>query len=275
MFFFTFFKNEETFTLLTIILFSSIYFWSGLHKINQSFLYETYYPLLKTIGASGLNLFLNETWIGYILPISEICLGIGIILIKTRRITVYLIVLFHFCVIIYLSPLVGNKNSVVIPWNLEMSFICFFIFYKNDVSFSYASRLLKKDKFALVVSFIILGFFPILNFYNSWDDYLSFSLYSAKNKLFYIAVSDKYLSKLDPTFKESYLELEKNVSGGKVIDMNKYFFSNFNVPIYPEQRVYEKLKIYFCNLNIPPTDITFLVYKRPQSNETLIKLNCD
>ena len=74
MFFFTFFKNEETFTLLTIILFSSIYFWSGLHKINQSFLYETYYPLLKTIGASGLNLFLNETWIGYILPISEICL---------------------------------------------------------------------------------------------------------------------------------------------------------------------------------------------------------
>lgn len=225
MFVFTFFNNKEVFTLLNIILFSSIYFWSGLHKINQSFLYETYYPLLKTFGVSEVKFFLEENWIGYALPVFEICLGIGLILIKTRRVTVYLIILFHFCVIIYLSPLIGNKNGVVIPWNLEMSFICFLIFYNNDVKFLEINKLLKKDKFILLSVFAFVGIFPVLNFFSLWDDYLSFSLYSAKNKLFYIAISDKYLNRLDESFRESYLELDKNVSGGKVVDMNKYFFS--------------------------------------------------
>jgi len=245
LFLLCFIKEENTFSILSTVLFVSIYVWSGLHKINTNFLNETYFPLIKSFGLSSDNLISKQSWIGYFIPITEIILGIGLVFIKTRKNAVYSIALFHLIIIFYEFFFKDNKNSIIVPWNLEMIILSFLIFFKNNLSISHIYQFKKFDKLVLAFVIAVVSVFPFFNFFNLWDDYMSFSLYSAKNKLFYIAVSDRYLNKLDVSFNGCFLELDKNISGGKVIDMNAYFLKNFNVPVYPEKRIFEELKIYF------------------------------
>jgi hypothetical protein len=119
-----------------------------------------------------------------------------------------------------------------------------------------------------------LGGMPIFNFGGYWDDYLSFSLYSQKNKLLYIAISTESLSKFDHQWDDYWMESEPNTVGGKLIDVTKWAFQELKVPVYPEYRVFKKIMQHFCRYNIPEADLIFLIYKQPVTEKNLIKLTC-
>jgi hypothetical protein len=121
---------------------------------------------------------------------------------------------------------------------------------------------------------IIVGIMPIFNWIGYCDDYLAFSLYSQKNKLFYIAISDAYLNQLNPELEDYFLKMEGDMSGGRLIDVNKWALKELNVPVYPEYRVFQKISQDFCKYDIPSTDLLFLMYEQPISTQNMIKWNC-
>jgi hypothetical protein len=109
---------------------------------------------------------------------------------------------------------------------------------------------------------------------NFWDDYLSWSLYSSKNKLFYIAVSEKYWTNVNRGHEKVLLELPNNTQGGYIIDVNKWSLYEMNVPVNPEQRIFQKIGVHFCKYNIPDSDLLFLMYFRPMKDGNLVKWTC-
>lgn len=253
----------------------SIYFWSGVHKFNDTFISITFQSILvdffkipsQYINSSVLNS-------GCLIPIIEIIIGLCLFFPKTRKIGFILSIMTHIFILAFLSPLGINYNPAVYPWNVAMILIVGILFYqKNNVIFSINKQLLKLDCIKIPV-LIIFVFLPILNRFGFYDDYPSFSLYSNKNKRFFIAVSEKYKSRLKGNFEDCLLELSPNTEGGIIIDANKWSMRELNIPIYPELRVFKQLSHYFCQYDIPNGDLLFLVYYQPLSDNNFMKWEC-
>ncbi len=270
----TSFLNLSTKLLLNIfqIILICIYFWSGIHKINNSFIQTVFDNILTQFF--GLQ---NETWIqqllplGYIIPAIEIAIAIGFVVPKWRNIALILSILTHFFIILYLSPVGTGHNYIVLPWNLAMILLDVTVFYGNrnrwEMNFSVRNGLFYGYAF-------FLGVMPIFNFVGYWDDYASFSLYSQKNKILYIAISGKYLPKLEQKFDNYWVDFELDVTGGEYIDVTKWAFQELKVPVYPEYRVFRKIMKHFCRYDIPEDNLIFLVYKQPIMEENLVKCTC-
>jgi hypothetical protein len=270
----TSFLNLSTTMLLTIfqIILICIYFWSGIHKINDNFIEIVYYDILtQFFGIHDTALIQQLLPFGYIIPAIEIAIAIGFIVPKWRNIALILSILTHLFIILYLSPVGTGRNYIVLPWNLAMILLDVTVFYKNqhrwEINFPTTQWLFYGYAF-------FLGVMPIFNFVGYWDDYASFSLYSQKNKIFYIAISDEHLSKFNAQFDNYLVDFEPDVTGGEYIDVTKWAFQELKVPVYPEYRVFRKIMKHFCRYDIPEDDLMFLVYKQPISEKNLVKCTC-
>ena len=273
---FKFLKSSEEIliTLFQIILIAT-YFWSGVQKANNDFINEGFSHILiklfKVQDAQNIKILLP---FGYIIPIVEIFTAISLSSKKLRKLGVILAVFTHIFILIYISPLGTNTNYIIYPWNIAMILLVISLFYKNNSDFILSESTNIKTIFLNYVYILLLGLLPIFNFFDKWDDYLSFSLYSEKSKIFYIAISDKYIGQFNHQFDDYFLKLDANIQGGKVIDVNKWSMEELNVPIYPEIRLFKKISKDFCKYNIPDTDIMFLMYKGTVNNDNLTKWSC-
>ena len=254
----------------------AIYFWSGIHKLNHNFIDITFQTILIDFFKIPANSITPELLHrGYIIPIIEILGAICLIFPKSRLYGIALNVVTHIFILIFLSPLGINYNQIVYPWNFAMIFFVLILFYKkSNFVFENIRSDLKSDWVRISILWLF-GIMPIFNFIGFYDDYLSFSLYSDKNKRFFIAISDKYTNLLNHQFDDCLIELSANTEGGIVIDANKWALQELNVPIYPEYRVFSQVSQYFCKKNIPESDLIFLAYPQPMSNENMIKWTCN
>ncbi len=109
---------------------------------------------------------------------------------------------------------------------------------------------------------------PALNFVECWDNYLSFSFYSAKVNSYYIAIEENELVKIDKRLNKFFVQI-KGLSGGQIIDLNKWSMSELNVPFYPETRVFKKICNSFCELGIGDEKLIFLEVEQPLSSRPL------
>ncbi len=272
-----FFKISEKHLIVSLkIIFIAMYFWSGIQKMNSNFVNEGFsHILINLFKIQNPQIIRNLLPLGYIISLAEIYIAISLMSKKLRNSGVFLAIFTHTFILIYVSPIGTNTNYIIYPWNAAMILLVISLFYqdKNDFKFSDFSDI--KATFLTHVYMLLLGVLPIFNFFDKWDDYLSFSLYSEKSKIFYIAISDKYIEQFDHQFDDYFLKLDVNTSGGKVIDVNKWSMKELNVPIYPEIRVFHKISQDFCKYNIPNTDIMFLMYKGSIKNENLIKWTCE
>jgi hypothetical protein len=306
----TSFLNLSKPMLLNIfqIILICIYFWSGVHKINDNFIDIVYYDILtQFFGIQDEALIQQLLPLGYIIPATEIGIAIGFLIPKGRKIALILSILTHIFIILYLSPVGTGRNYIVLPWNLAMILLNVVVFYGNrerweinfpttkwlfygnrerwEINFPTTKWLFYGNRERWEINFpttkwvfygyaFFLGVMPIFNFWGYWDDYLSFSLYSQKNKIFYIAISDESLSELSHQFDDYLVDFEPDVTGGEFIDVTRWAFQELKVPVYPEYRVFRKIMKHFCRYEIPEDDLIFLVYKQPVLEKNLIKSTC-
>ena len=272
-----FFKTtEKDLTRPMRIIFIFMYFWSGVQKVNSNFINEGFTRILAGLFKIQDPIIIrNLLPLGYIIPVIEIFVAICLLSKKFRHLGVSLAVFTHIFILIYVSPIGINYNYIVCPWNVAMIFLVIILFYKDDTDFIFWNAKPLKATFINYFYILLLGLLPILNFWGQWDDNLSFSLYSEKRRIFYIAISDKYMKQFDHKFDDYFLKLDDNVQGGKVIDVNKWSMKELNVPICPEIRVFEKITKDFCRYGIPSTDIIFLMYEGTVVDENLTKWTCE
>jgi hypothetical protein len=252
------------------IIIIGIYLWSGIHKLNSNFIDETFEMILTRFLSLQEEQLINSLKpLGYCIPLVEIAISIFLFLSKLRDIGVYLAIISHIFILLYLSPLGVNDNFVVYPWNIAMITIVFFAFYRTTDKLEILRN--KPDLRTVLILFLIY-IFPGLNFFNLWDNYLSFSLYSNKTDNYYIIIEETQLDKIDKRMVPYFLPIE-GLKGGKIIDIGKWSAKELNVPFYPEKRTFKKVAKQFCRLGIRDDQLYFLELKSSEKGK-YIRYTC-
>lgn len=253
--------HEKTLLMVLQWIIAGVYVWSGINKLNPNFLDGTFYQLVHALGIEREFHTLKE--VGYAIPIIELLTGFALLTRKFRKIGVYSAFAIHIFILLYLSLVVLNQNTIIYPWNVAMIFFVYILFLKGgEDDFRMAINELRSNIF-LVAPIFLVWVLPFLNFFGYWDDYLSFSLYSNRPSRFYIAIQQKEIKMIDRQF-ENYFESIPGLRGGQLIAIDKWAFSELNVPFYPETRLFKKLSRKFCELGIPDDKLVFLelTYKK-------------
>ncbi len=163
------------------IVLIGIYLWSGIHKFNSNFIELTFTNILTNFFQIKNEKIINVIrYSGYLVPIIEVFIAVALTIPKLRTLGVLLVVSMHTFILVYLSPLGVDDNSIVYPWNIAMILLTALLFFKqknNVTSIIQGTIQMKLLSAVLIVLVLIL---PLLNFINKWDSYLSFSLYSDK-----------------------------------------------------------------------------------------------
>ncbi len=232
--------DKNALSVLLIVL-CSIYFYSGLQKVNPHFIKQVW-------GHTILNDFLhlstnitqqpNMLRLGYVMPLLEMLLGIGLLVKKSRKITVCFLLIMHILILLFIGPLGLCYNIIVWPWNMAM-IVFLLIFLKQSINTPNITSLISKrlNLFFLVVWIV----FPVLNFWGYWDFYFSSSLYSGRIDICYIELNNP-----DKNFELKGFYKEKNVgdtiANKEIILLQDWAFKELNTPPCPQARVYKKIK---------------------------------
>lgn len=225
-------KLQQSIITVFKVMIAAIYFWSGLQKLNPHFLTDTFpwlmEPITEHLGANSLQHF---QFLGYAFPLIETVTGICLLIPALQKLSAVIAVLMHLFILFVLSPLGHNYNPVVWPWNIAMIVFILILFYKEPpFNFNLLKNALSYFYIKVVILFFVL--FPLLNFFNLWDSYLSHNLYSGNTANGIICVSDSLKNNL-PAYIQPYA-----VSGIKDNQINiKYWcMQELGVPAYPEKR---------------------------------------
>lgn len=265
-------RQNHLLTYLRVVTIG-IYFWSGVHKLNPNFLDITFENILTHfLWFKDVNFISTIKPFGYFIPVVEIGISIFLFFPKSRNLAVYFVIITHLFILVYLSPLGIDSNSVVFPWNVAMIFIVFFLFYNAEEKID-LKNIIKKD--LMLISVLLLTWmFPVLSFFGFWDNYLSFDLYSSKSDEYYIVIAEDQLNKVDKKLKPYYLPA-RETQGGKIINMNRWALEEMNVPFYPQSRAFKKAAKAFCKFGIPEDKLYFLELTPPLKKPTITRFTCN
>lgn len=249
-------KNGQSILYSQQWILGGIYVWSGIQKLNPEFLSGTFIQITEALGIE--QTFSQWKYAGYSIPLFEILTGLSLLSARLRKAGICMAAITHITILVILNPWMMHHNSIVYPWNIMMLLLVFVLYGGADAKRSAFDFIRKKRVTAYnIIPVLLVWICPLLNFAGYWDHYLSFSLYSDKPPTFYIAVAESELPKIDLRLQHYFVVLP-GLQGGQLIDIDKWAFSELNVPFYPQLRLFKKLGYPFCNLNIAANGILFI-----------------
>ena len=204
---------------------------------------------------------------GLVLCFIEVFMGMGLLFFRKKKYVCVTAILMHQMIILLYGPTGMNYNLIIVPWNIAMLLFALVLF--NQKEGMVINRNFFKSKFNLAVV-ILIGILPMLSFFGKWDDYLSFNLYSGNTKILAICVTDtkQYpeLNRYSSTIKNN-----KYCDNAYIIKTNEWAMDELNVPVVPEERIFNKVQFYF-NQRYPNLPNTFVYYQYPYKKENIIPL---
>lgn len=249
-------NNYNSFFIILQLCFSAVYVYSGIQKMNPGFFNDTYpwfiKPLEKFVSSRQM-ITLNKT--GYVIPLIEIFIGIGLLIKSLRFIAIPLVILLHVIILLLMGPFGNDYNAVVWPWNVMMIILALLLFSgRTNERFFSISHLFKLPVFYLIM--ILFWVLPAFNLAGKWETYLSFSLYSGNNHNGKILLSDSAYMKLP-----YYLKHFTYYKGGQYILYPKeWCLTELKTPLYPEKRVFERVTEHVKVLSNSGNEDVKLVY---------------
>jgi hypothetical protein len=235
-----------------------LYLWSGIQKLNATFMAHLFPWLLEPLGAvlpAALHRVLLGGWMA--VPLLEILIGLGLLVPRLRNAAVAGAIAIHVVVLGLLGPLGHASNVVVWPWNVAMAALAVLLFWNDREP---ARHLVVPRRPAHAVAVVLFGILPALSFAGHWDAYLSGALYSGNIKAGALAVSDEVLARLPEPARP---HVTRNRAGANVLDVWEWSMGELAVPSYPEDRVFHALGRDLCRLAAAPTDVVVVVFGRP------------
>jgi hypothetical protein len=237
-----------------------VYVWSGLHKLNRSFISVGFPWFLQGFpGLHGGALKLASL-LGVTVPIIEAGIGLGLLTTRWRRPAIILAILMHTFILTVLGPLGHNVDQPVWPWNLAMIALVVTLF-RDTPNVRAVQILWPKYRLLHVCTLILIGILPALSFVQLWDSYLSFSLFGDV-KVAHIQVSEKLRNSL-PSSLSVYVTNDQN--GRYSFDYHRWGVSETHVPVYPETRIYKRIARLTCRYATTPSDVELTIGQRSLS----------
>lgn len=260
-------NNERTMRLGLMFVIVGTFTYSGLHKLNPSFLNNIWDEMmLRRFFKVPLSIIKNPIiyFGGYILGIAEALCGIGLLFTKTKNKCAKGLIGMHIFTLLFLGPFGLRYNVIVWPWNLLMiGYLYVFFIQKDSIDFKFETL---ENRFFKVI-LLCWGILPAFSFVGFWDNYLSSNLYSGKLPLMAICIKDtSSTSALKPyyTTKDA-----GNFCNGLVkINLQNWAMKEMKVPPYPEVRIYKRIKETFIK-TYPASSSSFFLFRHP--NEAMNK----
>jgi len=171
-------KNRpQLFLAALILLLSSTYIFSGLHKISGAYLNKIWESLILHgyFGIRNSGIILH--YAGLLLPIAELFLGFGLLIFENKRWVAKALIIMHISILLWLGPTGLNINYSIWPWNL-----CMITIHALLSVYRVSALTLLKDipTGALVVLMLFWLVLPASNLFGYWGHYLSSGMYTGK-----------------------------------------------------------------------------------------------
>jgi hypothetical protein len=234
----------------------SIYFWSGVSKLNPRFGGDELPWLLEPFLGSWVARHLPLIQQIAIVPaVIECVIGIGLLTNRFRRIAVTAAIAMHVLILGAIGPLGHRFNPVVWPWNLAMVALLALLFWPGEKAA--ARDILWGEGFSFQkVVLVFFGIMPVLSLFNLWDQYLSASLYSDNRTTGYIYLSDAVFERLPDELQDYVIEEGPNLNR---ISIQNWSYDELNVPSYPETRIYKNVAKRICGYAPNPAEVSLVV----------------
>ena len=237
-------NNYTTVFISLQLLVALIYIFSGIQKMNSSFVPDTFEWMVSSFDTVLSKRQLGMvTKFGYVIPYFELSVGVLLLVKQLRFIVVPLVILMHIMILIMLGPTGKSYNSVVWPWNIIMIALVLLLFadVKQERFFDIAF-LFKGFSFYTVITLMLI--FPIFSLNNQYDSYLSSSLYSSNLNNCQLILSNKAYKQL-PHDIQKYCSTNEDYN---VLFIKKWVETELNVPCVPEYRIFKNAHHYIIQL---------------------------
>lgn len=237
-------NNYTTVFISLQILVALIYIFSGIQKMNASFVPHTFEWMVSSFDTILSKRQLNlVTKFGYVIPYFELIIGVGLLIKPLRYIIIPLVIIMHLFILIMSGSMGKNYNVVILPWNIIMIALVLLLFANvKQERFFDISFLFKGLSFYIVITLMLI--FPIFSLKNQYDSYLSSSLNSSNLNDCKLILSDKAYKQL-PYYIRCYVIKKKDYNE---LQIKKWALNELNVPCVPEYRIFKNVHRYIIQL---------------------------
>lgn len=259
--------QDATLNICRLII-ASIYFYSGLQKLNPTFAAHVFPHLLGDRGTAATAII---RVLAIFPPLLEASIGLGLLTKRFRNLAVIVAIVMHIFILTKYGPFGYNYNSVVWPWNLAMIAFDVTLFWKAD--FLFADVLWRNPLALQKVILLLVLIMPSFSFFGWWDSYPSWSLYSGNVDGANIFCSDAVAKQL-PDYFQKYIT--HTSSNNNRLSMRDWTMGELNVPGYPESRVYRRIAADVCRLSDNSTEMALYIQKKTTllGGDEIVKDTC-
>ncbi len=221
-------------------LLAAVYAWSGFHKMTPYFAADNFawfctaFPFTRPLAPYPA--------LGYAVALLEISLAVGLLWRPTRRIFRWLAVGFHAAIMLMLSPLGLDWNTVVIPWNMALAGLVWLVFAESDTT-----TFPKKNGLRLLL--VLAGVAPLFHFAGGWPDALSWKLYSnTQPEATFYAPAHSFTRSIQA---EAMWESNAFDQDSKLL-LDDWANAEMQVPMFAADRTFRQAALYLCRCTTQP-----------------------
>ncbi|QDU22448.1 hypothetical protein [Urbifossiella limnaea] len=233
------------------LVLAATYFWSGLQKVNVSFVTDIYPWMIAPVQRhlpEGVAAWLEGQ--GYLVAAGESGLGLLLLVPRLRLVAVPMVVVMHLGLLFCLGPTGHNWNTVVWPWNATLAALVVVLFARSpDVA---ARRILWPASRVGRGLLVLFGVMPAFSFVGWWDAYPAMSLYSGTTPWARITLDETAGETLPAEVRARF------VTDGE-LDLQAWAIDELNVPGYPARRVFRGIARRLGG----PNHVRLVTYDRP------------
>lgn len=261
--------DRQTLNIVRLVVVGT-YFWSGVHKLNWTFIYQSMTSLLSAVVPQPTAMEWGPV-LGWLAPFVEAGAAVGLLIGPVRPFAVAALLLMHAFILVALGPFGLNINSVIWPWNIAMSLLLLVLFARTP-PIAWRDVLVPGQSVMHWAAVVLFAVLPVLHLFDLWDLYLSSSLYSGRHAEASIVMSEAVAQKLAPEVREHLI----SDSGNRVLPLVGYGLDELNVPPYPEPRYYRAMALRMWVKAGRPDDMLLLLDESPsiwtgKSQRTVIR----
>lgn len=245
---------------VSILLLSGIYLWSGLHKLNITFLMHGFSWLLSPLTQHlSPTVAAHVQSFGIFAALFEASAAIGLLFRTTRPWAAVGLLGMHCFILAMLGPWGHNFNHSVWSWNIAHSALLLLLC--RDTSLSISEMLIPRS---LLHALVGLWFFvlPALTPLGLWPRSLAFSLYTWAGMRAEIVIDD--LPQMD-TIPETLQALLIHERGDTVatLDMQRWAYAELSSPPFDAASVYRQSFRAFCEMVSNSALVRLHLYSAP------------
>jgi len=252
-------KFTATFIILQFVI-ASIYLFSGISKINSTFVSNDFIELISPLKNSlTARQFLFVTKVGITIPYVLIFIGLGLIITPLRYLAITLGCVIHLCLIVFLLPSKSNQNYAL--WFMNIVFLgVLFLLFSGKTKQRYFSPAILFQKPLFYIIMILFWVFPFRNLTNNYPNNLASNFKSGNNNSFELTLTKWQLNQVEPYIKHFFVKKDTLYN----LQYNKWCLHELKTDCYPEDIVFKVIYNQFYKIAILNVKETQFIIKPKQ-----------